>query len=135
MARWPASDRPLAPFYDRSVGQKDGYIPCGVCSVASVRNWAICPRRLLTFDAQVPSLQQSHLLSRILNLARFQSGDVVRIWSEITVSFRTADQKLNYRLDYVLKADKTPPVIVEVMTASTSGGNKKRAEGHSKRLL
>lgn len=125
MARWPATDQPLAPFFDRSVGQKDGYIPCGVCSVFSARNWAICSRRLLTFDAQEPSPKQRYLLERVLHLAGFRSGDVVHVWSEITVSFRAGDQKLNYRLDYVLKTEKTHPVIVEIMTASTSGGNKR----------
>ena len=48
----------------------------------------------------------------------------MRVWSEITISFKTADEKLKYRLDYVLKTDDAPPVIVEIMTASTSGGNK-----------
>ncbi len=126
MARWPASDQPLAPFFDKSVGQRDGYIPCGVCSVVSGRSWAICPRRLLTFDAEEASPEQRHLLALVLRLAGFGAGDVVRIWSEITVNFRTGGQKLNYRLDYVLKAGSAPPVIVEIMTASTSGGNKNK---------
>lgn len=125
MARWPASDQPLAPFFDESVGQRDGYIPCGVCSVISGRSWAICPRRLLTFDAMEPSPEQRHLLARVLRLAGFGTGDVVRIWSEITVHFQAGEQRLNYRLDYVLKSGNAPPVIVEIMTASTSGGNRK----------
>ncbi len=76
MARWPASDQPLAPFFDRSVGQQDGHIPCGVCSVISGRSWAICPRRLLTFDAAEPSPEQRHLLGCVLRLAGFQTGEV-----------------------------------------------------------
>ena len=126
MARWPKTDQPLAPFFDASVSQKDGYIPCGICSVVSGQRWAICPRRLLTFDANQPSPEQHYLLSRVLTLASFASGDVVRIWSEITVLFKTKDEKLHYRLDYVLKENNAPPVIVEIMTASTSGGNKKK---------
>ena len=126
MARWPAAEQPLAPFFDSSVGREgNGYIPCGVCSVNSGRNWAICPRRLLTFDTANPSRQQSYLLSRVLGLAGFKSGDVVRVWSEISIVFRTENEKLNYRLDYVLKSENAPPVIVEIMTASTSGGNRK----------
>ena len=35
MARWPATEQPLAPFFDPSVGKKNGFIPCGVCSVLS----------------------------------------------------------------------------------------------------
>ena len=126
MARWPASDQPLAPFFDQSVGQKDGYIPCGVCSIFNTRSWAVCPRRLLTLDAQKPSPEQRHLLELVLRLAGFNAGAVVRIWSEITVVFNTEDERLNYRLDYVLKAESGPPVIVEIMTASTSGGNKRK---------
>ncbi len=126
MARWPATKQPLAPFFDPSVGKAgDGFIPCGVCSVVSDRSWAICPRRLLTFDAEKPSSEQAYLLSRVLNLAGFKKGDVVRIWSEISVKHGTEDEKLDYRLDYVLKSGDAPPVIVEIMTASTSGGNRK----------
>ena len=126
MARWPAPEQPLAPFFDSSVGKAgDGFIPCGVCSVMTDRSWAICPRRLLTFDTEEPSPEQTYLMSRVLNLAGFKAGDVVRIWSEISIASKTAEEKLNYRLDYVLKSDDAPPVIVEIMTASTSGGNRK----------
>ena len=47
----------------------------------------------------------------------------MRVWSEIPLRDKSG---LNYRLDYVLRADERPPVIVEVMTASTSGGNKSK---------
>ena len=34
MARWPATDQPLASLFDPSVGEEGGgFIPCGVCSV------------------------------------------------------------------------------------------------------
>ena len=122
MARWPARDQPLAPFFDRSVGDRDGHIPCGICSVLAARSWAICPRRLLTFDAEQPSPQQRPLFERVLHLAGFASGDTVRVWSEI--SLRDQASNLNYRLDYVLCAEGRPPIIVEIMTASTSGGNR-----------
>lgn len=124
MARWPAEDQPLVPFFDKSVGP---YIPCGVCSVSiDQQSWAVCPRRLLTFDASKPSPQQHHLLERVLYLAGFRSGEVVRVWSEKTISSRKQDRKLHYRLDYVLKTQNSAPVIVEIMTASTSGGNKQK---------
>ena len=125
MMRWPAERQPLAPFFDATVGSAgDGYIPCGVCSVRiSETNWAVCPRRLLTFDTSQPSEQQHPLRNRILQLAGFEYGDTVRVWSEISLRDNTG---LNYRLDYVLRTGERPPVIVEVMTASTSGGNKSK---------
>lgn len=80
----------------------------------------------LQYDAEKPSPEQRHLLEQILRFAGFDSGSVVRIWSEITVRFETEGKKLNYRLDYVMKSDDGPPVIVEIMTASTSGGNRRK---------
>ena len=127
MMRWPADRQPLAPFFSSAVGTHgDGFIPCGVCSVRlSQTNWAVCPRRLLSFDSSAPSQQQRLLWNRVLQLAGFGYGDTVRVWSEISLRDSTG---LNYRLDYVLRAEDRPPVIVEVMTASTSGGNKSKTE-------
>ena len=50
------------------------------------------------------------------------SGDTVRVWSEVPL--RDKASHLNYRLDYVLCVEGRPPIIVEIMTASTSGGNR-----------
>lgn len=125
MTRWPAEKQPLAPFFEAVVGQEGGgFIPCGVCSIGMTNNtWAVCPRRLLTFDAVTPSEQQRPLRDMVLKLAGFRKGDVIRVWSEISLRDRTG---FNYRLDYVLRGDSDePPVIVEIMTASTSGGNKR----------
>lgn len=124
MMRWPAGEQPLAPFFDPSVGLNGGgFIPCGVCSVSlGDKVWAVCPRRLLTFDADKPSKSQELLRNRVLELAGFKDGDTVRIWSEISLRDKSG---LNYRLDYVLRSGNRPPIIVEIMTASTSGGNKR----------
>ena len=124
MMRWPANAQPLAPFFDPAVGRDaGGFIPCGVCSVEiREKSWAICPRRLLTLDTQTPSNQQKRLRDVVLRLAGFQDGDVVRVWSEVSLRDKTG---LNYRLDYVLRTNGQPPIIVEVMTASTSGGKKR----------
>ena len=124
MARWSATAQPLAPFFDSSVGVKSGgWIPCGVCSVEIAgQAWAICPRRLLTIDSGEVSNAQLPLVRRILQLGGFSSGETVQVWSE--VQLRSSSENLNYRLDYVLVGDSGAPVIVEVMTASTSGGNK-----------
>ena len=130
MARWPAAEQPLAPLFDPRVGQDgNGYIPCGVCSVQlpgrrgeSSTDWAICPRRLLTFQPGAPAGPQESLVRKILALAGFRAGDQVRVWSEVTL--KDESTSVDYRLDYVLRKEGGPPIIVEVMTASTSGGNR-----------
>lgn len=126
MVRWPAQDQPLASLFDASVGMNTGgFIPCGVCSVQIAETpWAVCPRRLLALGAEKASQGQKQLRDRILRLAGFAIGDVVRVWPEITLSDKGT--QTDYRLDYVLRRGDDPPVIVEVMTASTSGGNKKK---------
>ncbi len=124
MVRWPAQDQPLAPLFDASVGKDTGgFIPCGVCSVqVSETPWIVCPRRLLALGTERPSEKQEPLRDRILSLAGFASGDDVKVWSEISLFDK--ETGTDYRLDYVLRRAADPPVIVEVMTASTSGGNK-----------
>ncbi len=133
MARIPSSDEQLAPLFTYSVSEHTkGYFPCGVCSVEQAAKgaiWAICPRRLLTFGKSVFSTRHRDLAVRILKLAGFQSGQPVDVWSEISLSERSKEGKtFKYRLDYVLRGhlDDSPPVIVEVMTCSTSGGNKQK---------
>ena len=37
---------------------------------------------------------------------------------------RDRKQNLNYRFDYVLRSGERPPIVIEIMTASTSGGNR-----------
>lgn len=124
MARWPAQAQPLAPFFDKAVGAASGgWIPCGVCSVkVGNQAWAVCPRRVLTFASGSVSERQLPLARRIFQLAGFSSGETVQVWSETTL--RVQADNINYRLDYVLRSGSSGPVIVEVMTASTSGGNK-----------
>lgn len=133
MARWPATQQPLAPLFDASVREEgDGFIPCGVCSIRlsggetaeGNTDWAVCPRRLLTFEGRGFSDAQRPLGLKILGLAGFQPGDEIGVWSEITLSDRS--QNVRYRLDYVLRKGDEPPVIVEIMTASTSGGNRRK---------
>ena len=132
MARWPATAQPLAPLFDPRVGgEGSGHIPCGVCSVhlpgrqdESGADWAICPRRLLAFQPDALAGSQGPLVRKIFALAGFRAGDRVRVWPEVTL--KDANAGVDYRLDYVLRKMGGPPIIVEVMTASTSGGNKSK---------
>ncbi len=135
MARISASDESLGPYFDRSVGKiTDGYIPCGVCSVRLPRDgivWAICPRRLFCFTKEGVGEQHAELANRIFSVAGYRAGDEISVWSE--VSLRESgenDRSFNYRLDYVLRSVEraSQPVIVEVMTCSTSGGNKSQGK-------
>lgn len=132
MARWPATELPLAPLFDPRVGQEgNGYIPCGVCSVhlpegrdESGTDWAICSRRLLTFQPDTLAGPQGPLVRKIFALAGFRVGDQIRVWHEVPL--KDANTSVDCRLDYVLRKMDGPPIIVEVMTASTSGGNKNK---------
>lgn len=131
MARWPAREQPLRPLFSDEVGQLgDGFIPCGVCAVrlsgrtnSPAIDWAVCPHRLFSFHSERGSDAQRPLRQRVLDLAGFENGERVEVWSE--VALRDAATHVNYRLDYVLmSADRDcAPVIVEVMTASIFGGN------------
>ena len=134
MARVPAADPGLGFFFDSDVGrQTGGYLPCGVCSVrlpAKNDVWAICPRRLLSFQSDGIADRHRALADRIFRLAGFERGEEVFAWSEISLKETGDDERVfDYRLDYVLRgsAPDSPPVVVETMTCSTSGGN--RAHG------
>ena len=134
MARWPATDRIPASLNGPSVGEADGgFIPCGVCSVrrtdgtcaSDIRLGEYRHRRLLSFESGAFSDSQRKLEPSVsCKSPDIQRGDEIRVWSEI----RLLDRELgvDYRMDYVLRKDDSPPVIVEVTTASTSGGNRAR---------
>lgn len=131
MARVKASDEALGPLFDKAVGtETKGWVPCGICSVRPAKEetvWAICPRRLLTLGSSHASTSQIALASRVYEVAGFRPGQEVSIWSELSLRDTRPDGKMfNYRLDYVLRSTQpgSPPVIVEIMTCSTSGGNR-----------
>ena len=133
MARVAASDPSLGPFFDRQVANATGgYLPCGVCSVRLPREdvvWAICPRRLLAFGPGGVAASQARLANRVFAIAGFEPGEEVSVWTEVSlVEVGTSGGRFNYRLDYVLRSTRpdSVPIIVEVMTCSTSGGNRAR---------
>ena len=133
MARVEAHDRTLGHLFAPSVGRdSDGWLPCGVCSVRFARGeaWAICPHRLFAFGPDGVADRHHALARKVFRLAGFEPGQQVSVWSEVSIrEVGQSGSSFNYRLDYVLRGTglDAPPVIVEVMTCSTSGGN--RAKG------
>ena len=133
MARIAASDPALGPFFNRDVGEATGgFLPCGVCSVRLPRDdvvWAICPRRLLAFGPGGVAGDQADLANKVFAIAGYEPGEEISVWAEVSWP-RSALVAVvfNYRLDYVLRSTRpgAAPVIVEVMTCSTSGGNRSR---------
>lgn len=133
MARVAASDEALGPFFNRNVGgASGGYLPCGICSVRLPREdvvWAICPRRLLTFGPGGVADGQAELANKVFAIAGFEPSEEVSVWAELSLREVGANgARFNYRLDYVLRSTRpgAAPVIVEVMTCSTSGGNRSK---------
>ncbi len=126
MARVEASDPSIGHLFSQSVGEStNGWLPCGVCSVQGGQGvWAICPHRLFAIGPQGVASKHKVLGQRVFRLAGFLPGDEVSVWSEVTLS----EESFRYRLDYVLRdrAANSPPVIVEVMACSTSGGNRRK---------
>lgn len=60
-------------------------------------------------------------------LCGYNIGDEIDVWSEIKLTeVSAAGAKFNYRLDYVLrrKGSNPSPTVIEVLTCSTSGGNR-----------
>ncbi len=132
MARVEAHDPTLGHLFAQFLGrQTDGWLPCGVCSVRTTQGnmWAICPHRLFSFGPNGVTGRHSALARKVFRLAGFQSGEQVSVWSEVTLREKgTGGGSFSYRLDYVLRGAEpdAPPIIVEVMTCSTSGGNRAR---------
>ena len=133
MARVAASDPALGPFFDRHVGERaGGYLPCGICSVRLPREdlvWAICPRRLLTFGLGGVADSQAALANKVFAIAGLEPDEEVSVWAEVSLmEVGAGGGRFNYRLDYVLRSTRpgAAPIVVEVMTCSTSGGNRSR---------
>ncbi len=133
MARVDSSDPALGPFFHKDVGKTtEGHLPCGVCSIRLPKEdtvWAICPRRLLSFSANGVASHQADLANRIFAIAGFQPNQEISVWPEVSISETgSSGARFRYRLDYVLRSteEEDAPVIVEVMTCSTSGGNRSK---------
>jgi len=124
-----------ARFSEKVLGR--GFVSCGICTIRTSgtkniqsKEWIICPRRLLNFGTNGFSPFQHKIIELLCRTAGFRSGNQIGIWSEISLDFKQGEKRFKYRLDYVLRqklsnTDFGPPVIVEIMTCSTSGGNKR----------
>lgn len=106
-----------------------------VCSIdaAGEKNWIVCPRRLFYLGGASGKTDPQNALKKFVKDKSELTGKIAW-WKE--VKFRSSDNQgnsFNHTFDYVLASyDRrnskvlSAPVIVEVMTASTSGGNKKK---------
>ena len=116
----------LRAHFDKVGGEVD----CGICSVMqNKREWVICPRRILCFNE---SKHQAAALDRTLRLSGWKPPQRLAVWREIRVRAGEGEQRFNYAFDYIIRRlgrDGVPaggPLVVEIMTCSTSGGNKKQ---------
>ncbi len=124
-----ASDSGIRARYSPKVIQS-GKVSCAICSIGMNDGpKIICPRRLLNFGSNGFSDQHSNVVKLLCKTAGFSSNATVDFWTELSLNFRQGNLKFIYRLDYLLR-ERLPdgshgaPIIVEIMTCSTSGGNK-----------
>lgn len=105
-------------------------VQAGICSIQLHDNespWIICPRRLFYPNQLAPSDVQKILFSK----CNFPKGTILGVWSEVKIKYKANGRRnFDYTFDYIFMplVEYKPagaPVIVEVMTSSTSGGNKK----------
>ena len=105
-------------------------VPSGICSIQlrdDTPPWIICPRRLF-YPQQVTKNEIQKVLMSNLN---FPKRTQIGVWSEVKIKYKANNSRIfDYTFDYILMplVENLPvgsPVIVEIMTSSTSGGNKK----------
>ena len=103
-------------------------VPTGVCSIqlhGDEPPWIVCPHRLFALRERMDEIQ-----GRLLRLA-FEPGIRVGVFPQVRVSQRRSGRIFACTFDYVLMELRSGmptgnPVIVEVMSCSTSGGNGSR---------
>lgn len=103
-------------------------VDCGICSIEQGgKKWVICPRRIVCFGENA---WQKDALNRTLFLSGWQPPQRLAIWREVTVRVTKENKKFHYTFDYIIRRlnesglPDGAPLIVEIMTCSTSGGNK-----------
>lgn len=112
----------------------DRVVPA-LCSIITREGkWVICPRRLFSpprGEIQVSDLP-NHISGILYRLGIAREGvSKIGIWSEVKLRYQSGGSRFDYSFDYVahqLDTDgnpriDSPPFILEVMTASTSGSS------------
>jgi hypothetical protein len=113
----------------------ESLVRSSICSLdvgADSKNWIVCPRRVLSFermDTEDPQRRLKDFLFSHSELAK-----PFAVWKEVKLKVSDRDQSFDYTFDYVASSIKSetetlpvgPPTIYEVMTSSTSGGNKQK---------
>jgi hypothetical protein len=139
------SNSPLNTYFDTSQLTS---VPSGVCSLQLQPGhtpWIICPRRLLFLGKAGHPTQvrkpQNALERQLLAWGGFQPGQQVGVWPEVKVKYSEGAKSFDYAFDYILMAmtmsasqdvSLSPyqllgnPLILEIMTASTSGGDQRK---------
>lgn len=93
-------------------------------------NWIVCPRRLVTFGDHRPDDHQALIKNFIFDKAKLEPPFAV--WREVKMKVKHEGLLIDYTFDYVAsKIDGSGkpiggPIIIEIMTSSTSGGNKSK---------
>ena len=109
-------------------------IRSSICSLsvgAENTNWVVCPRRLLSFEQNSKDDPQQKLKSYL-----FDRADIPRpfsVWKEVKLKVKKESLTFDYTFDYVLSPVRSDnsnepiggPIVIEVMTSSTSGGNRR----------
>lgn len=108
-------------------------VHAGICSIEeNGSTWAICPRRLLYLGSENES--QSSIINEIIRLLYENKYTDIGVWSEIRLEYKDKGKlgKLfKYTFDFILSPVDNreivgKPCVVEIMTCSTSGGNKEK---------
>ena len=105
-------------------------IPLGLCSIWSIKRstrepWIVCPHRLFYAGPQTTTVD--NWIYQAWGLAR---GDRVALWKEVKITKRQRNKRFDFTFDYVFRKVRSEdplvceevPYLVEVMTASTAGG-------------
>lgn len=103
---------------------EQGSVPCGICSVGNGSDWVVCPRRLLCFSRDGIGYGHERIGAALYKIGGFRSGARIDVWREIRVSYAGEGKKFQYNFDYIMRDADGTLLIIEVMTSSTSGGNK-----------
>lgn len=114
-------------------------VAAGVCSIQlhdDASPWIVCPIRLLVLGRQTAGTRvyQQKTEQQVLQLLDYEPGTRLGVWPEVKLKYEEEvngiRKTFDYTFDYILMPvgpEDAPygiPSIIEIMTSSTSGGNK-----------